>query len=101
MILKRGIAAVVLALVLSGPSLAADFQAGLEAAGRGDYATALKEWRPLAEQGSAAAQYNLGYMYDNGLGVPQDYAEAVKWHRKAAEQGVAGFSIHWNRLNSV
>ena len=52
---------------------------------RGDYATALKEFRPLAEQGNADAQFNLGFMYENGLGVPQDYAEAVKWYRNAAE----------------
>ena len=56
---------------------------------RGDYATALKEFRPLAEQGNADAQFNLGFMYENGLGVPQDYAEAVKWYRNAAEQGYA------------
>jgi hypothetical protein len=42
-----------------------------------------------AEQGNADAQYNLGVMYDNGQGVPQDKAEAVKWYRKAAEQGHA------------
>ena len=57
---------------------------------RGDYATALREWRPLTEQGYADAQFNLGVMYDEGRGVPQDDAEAVKWYRKAAEQGDAG-----------
>ncbi len=67
----------------------ADFQAGLVAHSRGDYATALREFRPLAEQGDADAQFNLGVMYSHGQGVPQDYAEAVKWYRKAAEQGVA------------
>ncbi len=51
--------------------------------------TARREWRPLAKQGNANAQYNLGVMYDKGRGVPQDYAEAVKWYRKAAEQGHA------------
>ena len=56
---------------------------------RGDYATALREWHPLAEQGNAGAQYNLGVMYDKGEGVTQDNAEAVKWYRKAAEQGDA------------
>ncbi len=65
----------------------ADFQAGVNAYERGDYETALKEFRPLAEQGYASAQYNLGVMYDNGLGVPQDYREAAKWYRFAAEQG--------------
>ena len=56
----------------------------------GKYATALREWRPLAEQGNAKAQYNLGLMYRKGQGVPQDDAEAVGWWRKAAEQGNAG-----------
>ncbi len=67
-----------------------DFNAGVAAYKRGDYATALRELRPLAEQGNANAQYNLGFMYINGLGVPLDYAEAAKWFRKAAEQGYAG-----------
>ena len=56
---------------------------------RGDYATAVRELRPLAEQGDAKAQHNLGVMYERGQGVPQDYAEAVRWYRKAAEQGYA------------
>ncbi len=56
---------------------------------RGDYATALREWRSLAEQGNAGAQSNLGVMYDKGQGVPQDDAEAVGWWRKAAAQGHA------------
>ncbi len=57
---------------------------------RGDYATALREWRPLAKQGNASAQFFLGLMYGEGLGVPQDYAKAVGWLRKAAEQGYPG-----------
>ena len=44
----------------------------------------------LAEQGYVDAQYNLGVMYGNGQGVPQDYKQSVKWSRKAAEQGDAG-----------
>ena len=56
---------------------------------RGDYATAIRKFRPLAEQGDAGAQYNLGLMYRNGQGVPQDDAEAMKWYREAAEQGDA------------
>jgi TPR repeat protein len=43
----------------------------------------------MAEQGHAEAQYNLGGMYAEGRGVPQDYGEAAKWFRKAAEQGHA------------
>ena len=78
---------VVLALALPVPLVAADLRAGLDAYERGDYATALTELRPLAEQGDPAAQLNLGLMYANGSGVPQDYAEAVKWYRLTAEQG--------------
>ncbi len=59
---------------------------GVGAFNRGDYATALREYRPLAKQGNAIAQNNLGVMNDIGKGVPQDYAEAMKWYRKAAEQ---------------
>ena len=66
--------------------LAADFASGMRAYEKGDYATALKEWRPLAEQGDARAQYNLGRVYEYGA---QDFKEAVKWYRLAAEQGYA------------
>ena len=59
------------------------------AAKRGDYATALKGYRILAERGSAAAQNNLGIMYEYGNGVVQNHAQAVRWYRKAAEQGNA------------
>ena len=64
-----------------------DFQKGLDAYKSGDYATALREWSLLAEQGYSGAQYNLGKMYKDGLGVPEDYAEAARWYRLAAEQG--------------
>ncbi len=61
----------------------------IEVIDRGDYATPLNISLPLAEQGDVHAQYNLGRMYGDGLGVPQDYAEAMKWYRKSAEQGDA------------
>jgi TPR repeat protein len=56
---------------------------------RGDYATELRLLRPLAEHGNAEAQTALGFMYDAGHGVPQDWIEAVKWYRCAADQGFA------------
>ena len=65
----------------------ADFKAGEEAFARGDYEAALKGFRPLAEEGHAAAQFNLGWMYEDSLGVPQDDKEAVRGYRLAAEQG--------------
>ena len=46
-----------------------------------------EEVKKKAEQGDADSQYILGFMYNNGQGVPQDHAEAVKWFRLAAEQG--------------
>ena len=75
-----------ISLFLGKPSYSADFNKGLIAAQNGDFATALKEWKPLAEQGDVSAQYNLGMMYQKGDGVPQDYKEAVYWYRLAAEQ---------------
>ncbi len=65
----------------------ADFAKGFDAVTSGDYATALKEFEPLAEQGHAFAQYNLALMYENGQGVTQDYKTAVKWYKLAAEWG--------------
>ena len=79
--------AVVGALLFSAGSAWADFDDSVEAYNSGDYATALQEFQPLAEQGDAKAQFNLGFMYDNGKGVPENDAEAAKWYRKAAEQG--------------
>ena len=76
-------------LVSSGVCWSADFLKGRDAYEREDYATALKEWTPLAELGYAAAQYNLAQMYRTGQGVTQDYKTAVKWYTPAAEQGIA------------
>ena len=67
----------------------ADFKKGLDAYNKGDFKIAYKELHQLAEQGDAGAQYNLGFMYDNGEGVLQDDKRAVNWYRKAAEQGYA------------
>ncbi len=82
-------AAVALLIVVTACQACPDFEAGLEAYDRGTYATALTEFRPLAQQGHAWAQHNLGVMYSEGQGVPQDYAEAARWYRRAAEQGNA------------
>jgi TPR repeat protein len=73
----------------AGVSVSQDFQKGVDAYERGDYAIALREWTPLAERGVPGAQYNLGRMYVNGWGVPQDYKTAAKWFTLAAEQGYA------------
>ncbi len=97
---------------LSGPledgqDASTRFKDGVVAYDLGDYKTALRLWRPLAEQtaqyspGADAhsilvtrgAQYSLGYMYAEGQGVPQDYAEALKWFGLAAEQGHVGAHV--------
>ena len=71
------------------PSIAQTVGDGLAAYNRQDYVTAYRNWRPLADQGTASAQHNLGVMYRIGLGVPQDYAAAVSWYRGGADQGTA------------
>ena len=78
-----------LAAVLAGAGLAhaQDFQDGVAAARRGDFELAMQQWRPLAESGDAASQYNLGMLYARGDGVDEDLAEAARWFQKAAEQG--------------
>jgi len=80
--------AVIFIMLLGAPAFA-DFAEGLAAAERGDFVTALKEWRPLAEQGNTDAQYRLGIMYRRGEVVTQDYEVAIEWFRLAAEQGNA------------
>ncbi len=84
----RGVIVLVLALALPAPVLAADFETGWKAYQRAYYAAAWEEWRPLAEQGDATAQYYLGVMHQNGEGVPQNYALAVLRYFQAAEQGL-------------
>ena len=65
----------------------ADYEKGETAYQNGDYATALSELKPLANQGYDRAQFRLGWMYDMGYGVPEDDKTAVKWYTLAAEQG--------------
>jgi TPR repeat protein len=50
-----------------------------------DYATAAQLWLPLADHGDAMAQFYLGWLYEEGMGVPRNYAEAAKWYRLSAE----------------
>jgi TPR repeat protein len=69
----------------------ADFQAGLAAYDQGDYATALKGFLPLSQQGDVKAQFNMGILYEKGQGVPQDFQEAFRWYYLAAAQFNLGF----------
>jgi hypothetical protein len=72
------------------PSLArGGWTEGLEAFDLGNYATAYREFLPLALQGDAKAQFGIGAMYYDGLDRPQDHVQAVKWFSLAAAQGLA------------
>lgn len=87
-----------LSIVCLATPARADFQAGNDAYNRKDYETALREWKPLAEQGNADAQYTLGAMYDKGKGVPQDYVQARQWYEQAAAQGHAKAQVNLGLL---
>lgn len=79
--IKTGFAAALVAVALilgSNPALA-DFEDGWKAYQKGDFATALSNWRGLAEQGDARAQFNLGNMYDEGRGVEENRQTALEW----------------------
>ena len=82
--LKRTPTAVL--MVSSGSVCAGPHEDARAAAERGDFATVLRLWHPLAEQGNSNSQYNLGAMYSQGQGVPQDYNEAAKWFRLTSIQ---------------
>ena len=75
---------VVIVLLLSFQAAQASLSKGLAAAQAGDFATAYELWLPMAEQGDAAAQFNLGLLHSKEL-IPQASPEdAVKWYLLAA-----------------
>ena len=85
-------------LLFSVSHLFADLQKGLDAYNNENYATALNEWRPLAEEGNPKAQYYLGVLYHDTNraveGVPPDWRESAKWYALAAEQGHRTAQFH-------
>jgi len=87
-----------LAFCVLSSSVRADLHAGIEAYQSSDYATAFKEFKPLAVKGNAEAQLNLGFLYARGQGVVQDYKEALVWYRKAAEQGQSAAQFNLGSL---
>lgn len=78
--------AIAMSLIFIQPAYAG-FDSGLAAYKKGDYQTAIKELKPLAERGDSQAQLKLGLIYHAGNGVKQDYTMACSWYLKAAEQG--------------
>ena len=73
--------------MVAAPAIAEEFQTGVDAFSKRDYATALHIFKAHADAGDAAAQFNIGFMYRKGLGVAKNDATAVEWWHKSAEQG--------------
>jgi TPR repeat protein len=84
---RATLTALLMPVAMAGATIAGPLEDAFEAYGHGEYATANRLWRPLAEKGDALAQLYIAMAFHDGLGVPQDYDEAVKWCRKAADQG--------------
>lgn len=84
---KAALLAVSLMLASLAPARAQDFNAGLVAFEKRDYATALANWWPLAVNGDARSQASLGFMFYSGSGVTRDDRQSLDWFRKAAEAG--------------
>lgn len=72
---------------LSAPLCAQSVAVGADAWAKGDYDTAVDNWRPLAEKGDPDAQFNLGQAYRWGRGVPASLGAAQTWYERAAGQG--------------
>lgn len=87
-----------LVLLVTAPTYAADYQTGVEASLRRDFATAYQEWEPLAQQGDASSQFQLGWLYLEGNGVPQDLQQGINWYTRSAEQGYAFAQTALGRL---
>lgn len=71
----------------STAAMADRFDDGVVAFIKGDSATAMKIWQPLAQNGNAEAQYHLGYMFQTGTGVEKSNQKALYWYNKAAKNG--------------
>jgi uncharacterized protein len=86
-VLRATLTALLILVSGAGAAVAGSWKDGNAAYNRGDYATALRLYRALADQGDSSGQNSLGFMYAMGNGVPQNHAEALKWYRLSAAQG--------------
>ena len=77
----------VILLAIPASATADPFKEGINAFNRKDYVEALELLQVAAKHGNVAAQFNVGIMYQDGIGIPKDYAKALKWYTKAANQG--------------
>lgn len=92
------LAAALAAVGLATPVMADGLEDGARYFQRADYNRALASWRPLAVQGNPVAQNNLGIMYLDGKGVPQNMSEAVRYLSLSA---AAGSSLGQNNLGGL
>jgi hypothetical protein len=74
-------------LMLPVQAKALSVRQGAAAFSRGDFSRASSIFIPLAESGNPVAQAYMGFMFETGRGVPQNFSEAAMWYRRAAEQG--------------
>ena len=81
-----------------GPLTVSSFEEAIAAYVKGDHETALRLFRPLAEQGFAIAQYNLGLIYADGRRLSQDHSQALIWFRKSAYQGYADAQLNLGEM---
>jgi uncharacterized protein len=96
---RRSLAAIALALLTSaGTADADDAAVCVGAFAKEQWTRALPACTKAANQGDAGAQYFLGFMYNNGHGVVQDYVQAAKWHMQAAERGNMHSQVLLGRL---
>ena len=84
-LMALGLVALVFASGL--PAHAQSLRQGVSAFQRQDYVAASRVFISLAERGNAPSQTYLGFLFETGRGVPQNYTEAAMWYRRAAEQG--------------
>jgi uncharacterized protein len=99
----RTVPTILLAIWLLGagttrPVYADSLRQATDAYSRGDYLRAVNVLSPLAARGVARAQGLLGFMYENGFGVPQAYDAAADLYQRAAVQGDA---FAQNRLGLI
>lgn len=85
--IKQALAVIFISLSVSAIVAAGPFEDAGLAYQRGDYATAMRLYRQMADQGNGNAQFSLGIIYEKSQGVAQDYVEAARWYRLAADQG--------------
>lgn len=90
-----------LGVLLCGLPLRADVAAGMRAFQNKDYKAAFNEWRKAAETGQPEAEFDLGVLYAQGLGVARDLTQAEQWYRKAADQGNAEAEFALGQMYSL